>query len=135
MPKAQVANRVTTAFVACGVLIVSQDWPRPERGSTVELDVTCLEHLDKGNGQVQVRNVAANQTQAKHDADGHNGTPANCPSLAGHSTAHGIFHHHSHVGMGGHGDLVARIKDGGESGHELGHARREEHVPCRQEKG
>lgn len=39
----------------------------------------------------------------------------------------------SHVGLGGHGDLVPRVEGGGALSHDLGHGGCEDHVPCRQE--
>lgn len=74
MPKAQVANRVTTALVAC-----LRGWSAhvrfEVRGPGSRAASTCLEHLDEGDGEVEVGNVSANQTQAKHDTDGDDGAP------------------------------------------------------------
>lgn len=39
----------------------------------------------------------------------------------------------SHVGLGGHGDLVPRVEGGGALSHDLGHGGCEDHVPCCQE--
>lgn len=40
---------------------------------------------------------------------------------------------YSRVGARVHGNLVARVQDGGELGQTLGHGSREDHVPCREE--
>jgi hypothetical protein len=59
----------------------------------------CLEHLDKGNAEVQVGQVTADQTQAEEDTNGHNGTQVD---TARH--LHGL----------------ATIEQRGVAGHELG---------------
>lgn len=41
-----------------------------------------LQHLDEGDREVQVGDVAADQRQAEHDTDGDNGTPGRLPALA-----------------------------------------------------
>lgn len=45
---------------------------------------------------------------------------------------YGIFNH-SRISAGGHGDLVAGVKDSGELGQTLGHGSGEDHVPCCEE--
>lgn len=137
IPKAQVANRVTTALVAylrtvraCSIRV-----PGPRAAST------CLEHLDEGDGEVKVGNVSADQTQAEHDTDGDNGAPwrpyksVQIPTSVIRAPLPAELSHHSHVGLSVHGNLVPRIKGGSALGHDLGHGGRKHHVPCCQEEG
>lgn len=75
---------------------------------------TYLEHLDKGDTQVQVCLVTADQAHAEEDADGDDG---------------------SQVYASGHGHLFPRVEDGGEAGEDLGHDGRKDQMPCCQEDG
>lgn len=109
------------------------------RGRVVRVcrNVTHLQHLNERNTEVQVGKVTADQTQAEHDTDGHNGA-----TMARISTALQIsgtqpqdYAGDSRVGARVHRDLVAGVQDGGETGQDLGHGGREHHVPCREEQG
>ena len=74
--------------------------------------LSYLKHLDEGDTEVQVGQVAANQAQRKHDTNRHNGPQVHSPR---------------------HRYLLPRVEHGGEARHELCHDRREEQMPCREE--
>lgn len=73
-----------------------------------------LEHLDEGNREVQVCEVAANQRQTEEDANGDNSTQVNAT---------------------GHLDILAAIKQRREVSHQLCHYGREDLVVGRQDDG
>lgn len=70
-----------------------------------------LEHLDEGNGEVEVGQIAADQTQAEEDTNGDN-----CAD----------------VDPAGHLDRLAAIEEGSPVGEDLGHQGREDEVVGRQ---
>ena len=69
---------------------------------------TYLKHLNKGNGKVEVRQIAAYQRKREHEAD---------------------WDDSSEVQAAGHGDVLAGVESVGEASHYLGHEGAEEHVP------
>lgn len=73
-----------------------------------------LEHLDESNREVQVGQVSANQTQTEEQTDGNDS---------------------SEIDAAGHLDILAAIKQGGETGHQLGHDSRKKLVVSRQNDG
>lgn len=73
-----------------------------------------LEHLDERDGEVQVGHVTANERQREHDANGYDG---------------------AQVHLSGHGNLLARVEDGGEASQTLGHQGRESQMPCGEDNG
>ena len=73
-----------------------------------------LEHLDKGDTEVEVGLVTADQAQTEEETDGDNG---------------------AEVDASVHGHLLARVEDGGEAGQDLRHDGRKDEVPCCQEDG
>lgn len=97
---AQVARRTATGVVACWSV---SDCPQ---GS---VSLAYLEHLDKGDAEVEVCQVTADERQGEHEANGDNG---------------------AQVDPAGHGDLFPRVEHGGEAGHELGHEGGEAEMPC-----
>jgi hypothetical protein len=68
-----------------------------------------LEHLDEGDGQVDVGHVAEHETQTEEDADGDNGAEIDASS---------------------HGHLLPRVQHGCEAGQQLGHDGGEDQMPC-----
>lgn len=76
--------------------------------------VAYLQHLDERDREVEVSHVSADEREGEHDANGDNG---------------------AQVHLAGHGDLLARIKNGGEAGEDLGHESRETQMPCCQDNG
>ena len=64
--------------------------------------------MDEGDGEVQVGEVAADEGEGEHEADGDDVAEVDAP---------------------GHGDFFARVEHGGEAGHELGHDGCEAQVP------
>jgi len=75
---------------------------------------TCLEHLNEGDTQIDVCEVAANQRQGEEDTNGHDG---------------------SKVDPAGHGDLASRVEGVSEASHDLRHEGGEGQMPCCQEDG
>nr|POE98597.1 hypothetical protein CFP56_77529 [Quercus suber] len=73
-----------------------------------------LEHLDKGDGKIEVSEVTADEGQGEHDADGNDGAK---------------------VDAARHGHVLARVEHGGEARHELGHDGGEQQMPCGEEDG
>lgn len=96
---------------------------------------TDLEHLDEGNAQIEVSEVTEDQAQTEHDADWYNGLPILVVSRRKLNSAAQIHIANSHVSVGVHGHLVARIKGGSKFSQKLRHQRSEGHVPCRQKQG
>lgn len=78
------------------------------------MEIAHLEHLDEGDGEVEVGDVAANERQREHDTNGDNG---------------------AQVDLTGHGNLLARVEDCGEAGEDLGHQSRKAQVPCCEDNG
>jgi len=60
---------------------------------------THLEHLNKRNRQVEIREIAADQRKGKHESYGDD---------------------FAEVDVAVHGDFFAGVKEGGEAGEELG---------------
>lgn len=77
MPKAHVARRVATAFVA---FYHGQSIYPVLLGTK-----THLEHLNKRNTEIQIRQVSADKTQTEHETDRHDGATG-CYGLAAFST-------------------------------------------------
>ena len=73
-----------------------------------------LEHLDKGNGQVKVCQVTANQTEGEEDTNGDDGAQVHAAS---------------------HFDRLTAIKNGGPSGKALGDDSRKRKVVGREDNG
>ena len=73
---------------------------------------TYLEHLDKGDTEVEIGLVTADQTHAEEDADRDN---------------------RSQINTARHGHLLSRVEDGGEAGEDLGHDGGEDQMPCCEE--
>lgn len=99
-PRAQVARRTATGMVAyrfCQFL-------RSEL-----LDEPYLQHLNKGHTQVQIRHIAADQTQAEEYANWDDGSQEDSSS-----------HFHG----------LSAIKKCGGPGKNLGHERGEGKMPC-----
>jgi hypothetical protein len=76
--------------------------------------IANLEHLDEGDREVQVGHVTANERKREHDADGNDS---------------------AQVDLAGHGNLLARIENGGEASQTLGHQSRETQMPCGEDNG
>lgn len=55
--------------------------------------MTCLEHLDERDRQVQISNVAADQTQAEHDADGDDSAPGEDRTWSAQTALCALFGH------------------------------------------
>lgn len=73
-----------------------------------------LEHLDKGNAQVEVGHVTANQAQTEHYTDRDDS---------------------AEVDTAGHLDLLAAIEDSSGASEDLGHDSSERQMPCCEDDG
>lgn len=73
-----------------------------------------LEHLDKGNTQVEISEVTADQRQREEKANRHNGPEVYTAS---------------------HGNFFPRVENVSEAGHDLGHDGSKEKMPCCEENG
>lgn len=71
-----------------------------------------FEHLNEGDGEVEVGQVTADQRQREHEANGYNG---------------------SKIDSAGHGDLLARVQHVGCPRQDLGHERGKGEMPCCEE--
>jgi len=71
--------------------------------------LTYLEHLNESNTQVQISDVAANQTQTEEETDGDNSAQVDTTS---------------------HLDRLTAIEQSGSTSQKLGHESRERQVPC-----
>jgi hypothetical protein len=84
------------------------------QGASVKAGLANLKHLNEGDREVEVGQVAADQTQAEKDTNGDN-----CAD----------------VDPAGHLDRLAAIEEGGPVGKDLGHQSREEEVVRSQDDG
>jgi len=73
-----------------------------------------LQHLDESHGQEEICGIGEYQAQAEEGSDWDNRSKIDSPS---------------------HWDLLSRVKEGGESCHELGHDGSKHEMPCRKEDG
>ena len=73
---------------------------------------SSLEHLDEGDGEVEVGGVGEHEGEREEEADGDDG---------------------AEVDAACHGHLFAGVEDGGEAGEHLRDEGGEDQVPCRQE--
>ena len=103
-PRAQVARRTATGMVAYTIPSVSA------RG--ISLEQTYLEHLNECHTQVQIRHIAAYQTQTEEQADRDDGSQEN-PS--------------------GHFHRLSAIEQCSRPRKDLGHERRKGKMPCRED--
>ena len=79
-----------------------------------DLGNAYLEHLDERNGEVEVGHVTANERQREHDTNGDDS---------------------AQVDLASHGNLLARVEDGGEASEALGHQGRKAQMPCGEDNG